>query len=103
MLSGGLVYGTGYDEARGIVEGSACLPWDFGLLKLLATLASYLTAFVIVMEMTDSHEMVLPLMATAFIAHVSSRLVCDRPLYKTLAQNFLAAAGGPAQDTSPSK
>jgi len=154
LLSGGLTYGTGYNEARAIVEGSAQMPWDYGVLKLLATVVSYvsgipggifapslavgagfgqniaalmpyapagavvvlgmvgyfagvvqapITAFVIVMEMTDNHEMVLPLMATAFIGHVSSRLVCDRALYKTMAENFLAAARGPAQDTSPSK
>jgi H+/Cl- antiporter ClcA len=154
LLSGGLTYGTGYNEARAIVEGSEQLPWDYGVLKLLATAVSYIsgipggifapslavgagfgqniaalmpyapagavvvlgmvgyfagvvqapiTAFVIVMEMTDNHEMVLPLMATAFIGHVSSRLVCDRPLYKTMAENFLAGARGTAQDTSPSK
>lgn len=48
-----------------------------------------LTTFVIVMEMTDNHGIVLPLMSTALIAHGVSRIVCPEPLYKALAQNFL--------------
>lgn len=149
LASGGVVYGTGYQEAKAILEGSAALPASYGLMKLLATVASYLsgspggifapslaigagfgqnlaalmpyapagavvvlgmvgyfagvvqapiTAFVIVMEMTDSHAMILPLMATAFLAHAVSRLVCHQPLYKALAEGFLAH-----QATSPSR
>lgn len=48
-----------------------------------------ITAFIIVMEMTDNQEMLLPLMATAFIAFGSSHLVCPKPLYHNLAQAFL--------------
>lgn len=48
-----------------------------------------ITAFVIVMEMTDNHGLLLPLMATAFVAYVSSRLVCPEPIYRTLALGFL--------------
>jgi H+/Cl- antiporter ClcA len=48
-----------------------------------------ITAFIIVMEMIDSHEMVLPLMATAFIAKACSRLVCPTPLFHTLTQNYV--------------
>lgn len=48
-----------------------------------------ITAFVIVMEMTDNTALVLPLMATAFIAYVSSRMVCPNPLYRSLALGFL--------------
>ncbi len=50
-----------------------------------------ITAFVIVMEMTDNHGLLLPLMATSFIAYVSSRLVCPTPIYHTLADQFLPA------------
>ena len=50
-----------------------------------------ITAFVIVMEMTDNHNMVLPLMATALVATAVSRLVCPRPLYRTLAERFILA------------
>jgi H+/Cl- antiporter ClcA len=48
-----------------------------------------LTAFVIVMEMTDNHSIVLPLMATALIAHGISRIICHEPLYKALAERFM--------------
>jgi H+/Cl- antiporter ClcA len=48
-----------------------------------------ITAFVIVMEMTDNHALLLPLMATAFLAFVTSRLVCPDPIYRALARNFL--------------
>ncbi len=48
-----------------------------------------ITAFIIVMEMTDNQEMLLPLMATSFIAYGSAHLVCPRPLYHTLAQTFM--------------
>jgi H+/Cl- antiporter ClcA len=39
LLSHGTTYGTGYEAARGAVEGGH-LPWDFAPLKLIATLAS---------------------------------------------------------------
>lgn len=55
-----------------------------------------ITAFVIVMEMTDNQELLLPLMATAFVAFVSSRLVCPEPIYRALALGFLPAAVPPA-------
>lgn len=48
-----------------------------------------LTTFIIVMEMTANHAIVLPLMATALIAHGISRIVCHQPLYKGLAELFL--------------
>lgn len=48
-----------------------------------------ITAFVIVMEMTNNHAMLLALMATSFIAYGTSHLICPRPLYYSLAQAFL--------------
>ena len=50
---------------------------------------SPLTAFVIVMEMTNDHNMVLPLIATSLLAYSISRLVCPRPLYHALSQTFI--------------
>lgn len=43
LLSGGSTYGTGYVQARGVVEGTAALPPLYALLKLLATVVSYLS------------------------------------------------------------
>lgn len=47
-----------------------------------------LTAFVIVLEMTRSADLALPLMTATLIAHAVSRIVCPRPLYKALAKGF---------------
>lgn len=140
LLSGSTTYGTGYQEARQIISGEASLPGSYGILKMLATIVSYIsgipggifapslaigagmgsnlaslmpyaptgaivllgmvayfsgvvqapiTAFVIVMEMTDNHDMVIPLMAASIIASVTSRMICHTPLYKALSDNFL--------------
>ena len=140
LASGNTTFGSGYVEAKAILEGNTALPNSYGLLKLLATLVSSIsgipggimapslsagigfgsniaqfftsvpagatitlgmvgyfagvtqapiTAFVIVMEMTNNHEMILPLMATAFIAKVCSRFICPTPLFHTMANNFL--------------
>jgi len=56
-----------------------------------------ITAFVIVMEMTDNNGLLLPLMATSLIAYVSSHLVCPEPIYRALAKNFLPAKTEPSQ------
>ncbi|VAW61779.1 Chloride channel protein [hydrothermal vent metagenome] len=138
--SGHLTYGSGYEQAKAIVENTGEIGIEYGYLKLLATIVSYLsgipggifapslstgagigahiaewlvnypygviilfamvgyfsgvvqapiTAFVIVLEMTNQHELILPLMMTAFLAAGLSRSVCKTPIYSTLADNFL--------------
>jgi H+/Cl- antiporter ClcA len=42
-LSGGQTYGTGYAQARGMVEGHSTLPPAYALLKLAATMVSYVS------------------------------------------------------------
>lgn len=63
------------------------------LLGMLAyfsgVIQSPITASVIVMEMTDNPDILLALMATAIIAHGTSRLVCPTPIYRALAAQFL--------------
>ena len=141
LASNNTSYGSGYSEAKSLLDGKAVLPEAYGLLKMMATIVSYvsgipggimaptlsagagfganlahmftsvpagatiilgmvayfagvtqapITAFVIVMEMTDNHEMLLPLMAAAFIAKICSRLICPTPLFHTMAQNFVS-------------
>ncbi|MCW9014985.1 MAG: chloride channel protein [Gammaproteobacteria bacterium] len=138
--SGHMSYGSGYDEAKALLTASEELDNNYGYLKLLATVVSYLsgipggifapslatgaglgahiadwltvypygalvlfgmvgyfagvvqapiTAFVIVMEMTDQHQLILPMMVTAFIATGISKSICTTPIYSTLADNFL--------------
>jgi H+/Cl- antiporter ClcA len=141
LASGGHTYGTGYIEAKGIIEGTSNLPQSYGILKMFSTIVSYLsgipggifapslaigagfgdnlagimpfapvgavvilgmvayfsgvvqapiTAFVIVMEMTDNHTMILPLMAASFVAYAVSRRICPKPLYRTMAEGFVS-------------
>ena len=64
-----------------------------GMVGFLAAMTqSPITSFVIVMEMTANHEMLLPLMAAAVIAHGISRSVCHVPLYHALATPALYRA-----------
>jgi len=68
------------------------LPFAPPLAVVLLTMCGYfagmfqnpMTSFVLVMEMTDTHELLLPLMATAFIASGTSRLLSPQPLYETM-------------------
>ncbi len=145
LLSHSTTYGTGYHEARRVLEGHGDLPALYGVLKFLANAVSYasgipgglfspslaagagfgvnlskimpyapagavvllgmagyfagvvqapITTFVIVTEMTDNHQLMVPLMATALLAAGTSRLICPRPVYKALSEGFLTRAKG---------
>lgn len=48
-----------------------------------------LTSFVVIMEMTNSHDILLPMMATAFIANGTSKLICPLSLYQGLTETYL--------------
>jgi H+/Cl- antiporter ClcA len=64
---------------------------------ILLAMAAYLsgvtrapvTSFIIMMEMTDSHHMLLPLMATSLVAAGISKLLSPQPLYHALAERFM--------------
>lgn len=147
ILSGGTAHGTGYIEAKQIIQcaGIETCTTDYGLLyplyKMLATAFTYLTtipsglfsptlasgaglgadlallfpaemaativvlgmiayftgvlqtpitAAVVVMEITNNHELVLAMLATAMIASGTSKLVCKKPIFEALAENILA-------------
>ena len=151
LASGNAVYGSGYDEAKHLLEGSAEVSAAYGLWKMLATFVSFvsgipgglfapslsagagigqavanlvaqadpaalivigmaayfagvvqapITAFVIVMEMTDNHDMVVPLMLATLLATAVSRMICPKPLYKALATSYLARAQPSGQDAA---
>lgn len=51
---------------------------------------SPITAFVILVEMTDARFMTMPLALAAMLAYEASKLVCPTALYEGLAENFLA-------------
>lgn len=73
---------------------------------ILLSMAAYLagvtrapvTSFIIMMEMTDSHHMLLPLMTATLIASGVSKLVNPTQLYHALAERFLET---PAADKTP--
>lgn len=48
-----------------------------------------ITAFVIVSEMTDNHDMLVPLMLAALIAQGASRLICKEGVYHALSRKFI--------------
>lgn len=48
-----------------------------------------LTSAIITMEMTDSSDMLLPILAVALFARTTSMLVCKMPVYKALALRLL--------------
>ncbi len=53
-------------------------------------LQSPFTAFVVVLEMTHSHEISIPIMAAAFLATGTSRLINPKPLYQSLCDNYFS-------------
>lgn len=93
LLAPSLSTGAGFGQfiADRLGQDSAV---PFAILGMCGYLAGVtqapLTSFVIVMEMTSQHPMVLPLMITAAIASAVSRLV-SRPLYQTLADRYAGA------------
>ncbi len=149
-ISHGATYGTGYEQAVQVLEGTAGEAPFYPLLKLVATVISYLsgipggifapslsigaslgaelaplvpsapvaamallgmgayfagvvqspiTAVVIVMEMTNEQDLLLPLMATALLAQGVSKHISPKALYMALAEEFLRQWKGAAQPT----
>jgi H+/Cl- antiporter ClcA len=145
LVTGGMTYGSGYEQARHLLSGDADGDWSFPLAKMAATLVSYftgipgglfspslaagagvgnvigglfpdssvvgvtlvamaaflagviqrpITSFVIVMELTGNrHDILLPLMAGAFVAAAVAKLVWVRPLYDSLAERLQEGEG----------
>lgn len=62
---------------------------------LAAVTQTPITAMIIVMEMTDGHNMVLSLMASALLASLVSRMI-SRPLYSTMSLLMMRSIREPA-------
>ncbi len=139
FISNGTTFGTGYEETKSILQGTAALNPGYPITKMFSTFAtvisgipsgifvpslatgaalgndlalwfpiapaaamillsmtayfsgmlqSPITSFVIVMEITDTHEMAIPLMAAAFFATGTSKLICPIPLYRALCDAY---------------
>jgi len=149
VLSDNSTWGTGYEAARGVLQGTNQAAIWYAPMKFLATIFSYLsgipggifapslsvgaglgynlsglfphapmlaigllgmvgyfsgvvqtpiTAVIIVMEMTDDHRLLLPLMATALLADAVSKLVCHQPIYQAMSKDFLKSVRGMGND-----
>lgn len=135
----GATFGTGYEQARTVIEGGSMGPFYF-IAKLAATflstasgipgglfapslsvgatlgstvahymgisvslgailgMAGYfagvvqspMTAFVIILEMTDNHDGIITLMATSMLGYIASRMISSEPLYHGLSRAFIA-------------
>lgn len=73
-----------------------------GMVAFLAAMTQTpITSFVIVMEMTANHQMLMPLMATAVVAHGVSRSVAPVPLYHALSHAWLRRAEGRLHHAGP--
>lgn len=71
-----------------------------GMCALLAAVTQApITAMIIVMEMTDGHNMVLSLIAAALLASLVSRMI-SRPLYSTMAQLMMRSLREPTVEGS---
>jgi H+/Cl- antiporter ClcA len=97
IFSPSLAVGAGFgaDVARYIFPGA-----PVGAIVLLGMVSYFtgvvqapITSFVIVSEMTDNHQMLVPLMAAALIANATSKLVCREGVYHALAKRYLAQMG----------
>lgn len=82
--------GLGADIAHFLPDEQEAAILVLGMVAFLAGMTQTpITSFVIVMEMTANHQMLLPLMATAVVAHGFSKSVAPLPLYHALAHPTL--------------
>ena len=79
-LSVGAGIGSALSPLLTQVPGPAMIM--LGMVAYFAGVTQSPITFVIVMEMTANHGMVVPLMAAAMIAYGISRIVCPVPLYR---------------------
>lgn len=82
-------------------------PRTFVLLGMCAYLTGVtqapLTSAVISLELTDTNQMLLPILATVLIARAVSGLVCKTPIYRGLAEQLLAVPAPAAERASTSQ
>jgi len=88
--------GLGGDVSLLLNSPNVALLMSLGMVAYLAgVVQAPMTAFIIVTEMTNDHQMLIPLMTAAFLAHWTSRLVCREGIYHALARNIHSAVANP--------
>ena len=82
--------GLGADAAPFFAEAQSSAVLALGMVAFLAGVTqSPITAFVIVMEMTANHSLLLPLMCASVISNAFSRSLAPTPLYDAMAFTIL--------------
>jgi H+/Cl- antiporter ClcA len=97
LFAPSLAIGAGFGQLAGTVPGLDDVP-GLAVLGTCAYLTGVtqapMTAFIIVMEMTGLHQMILPLMVAALLSSAASRLV-STSLYHSLADRLVEEDGSP--------
>jgi H+/Cl- antiporter ClcA len=91
IFSPSLAVGAGLGADVALLLGSphVGLVMTLGMVAYLAgVVQAPMTAFIIVTEMTNDHEMLIPLMTAALLAHWTSRLICREGIYHALARGL---------------
>lgn len=90
-----LAAGAGFGENIAVLMPTLAPHGTIIMLVMAAYLSGVtrapLTSFIIMMEMTGSHQMLLPLMSAAVIGSACSKLVCRPQLYHALSEKFPSA------------
>ena len=87
-LSVGAGFGSTVGQMLGVSIGLAAV---LGMAGYFAgVVQAPMTAFVIILEMTDSHEGVIALMAASMLGYLTSRMFAPEPLYHGLSRAWIA-------------
>ncbi|MBP1850244.1 chloride channel protein [Rhizobium halophytocola] len=87
-LSVGAGFGSTVGQVLGVSVGLAAV---LGMAGYFAgVVQAPMTAFVIILEMTDSHEGVISLMIAAMLGYLTSRMISREPLYHGLSRIWVA-------------
>ncbi len=87
-LSVGAGLGSSIGQVLGVGIGLAAV---LGMAGYFAgVVQAPMTAFVIILEMTDSHEGIISLMAAAMLGYLASRMISREPLYHGLSRAWVA-------------
>jgi H+/Cl- antiporter ClcA len=93
-----LAVGAGFGENIAVLMPSLAPHSTIIMLVMAAYLSGVtrapLTSFIIMMEMTGSHQMLLPLMSATVVATACSKMVCRQQLYHALSEKFPSTLPG---------
>jgi H+/Cl- antiporter ClcA len=89
-----LSVGAGLGSSLGVlIGGSIGLGAILGMAGYFAgVVQAPMTAFVIILEMTGTHENVIPLMCASMLGYGTARMIAREPLYHALSRLFIADA-----------